>query len=61
MPDIPLDIPYPEVLRIRQAAERAHEDIRWLVGDHENVASILLHLATESWRAGRDHGAERDI
>lgn len=55
------DIPETAHRRIRKAAERAYADLRWLLGDHELAPAILLHLAEDSWRAGRAHGAERDL
>ncbi len=47
---------------IKQAADRAYDEIRWAVGDSFEIAAVLHRLALESWRdgytLGREHGRE---
>ena len=42
--------------QIVQAADRAYDDIRWVVGDSFEVARLVRKLAHECWQAGCEHG-----
>lgn len=55
------DIPPAAFREIARAAERAVDDLRWIVGDGPGMPEIVLRLAIETWRAGRAHRAEQDL
>lgn len=41
---------------IKQAAAAACDDVRWAVGDSRELATVLMRLGLEIWRAGYETG-----
>ena len=46
------EIPDAQLRVIKDAAAAAYDDVRWAVGDSRELASVLMRLGLEIWRAG---------
>lgn len=50
------EIPDAQLRVIKEAAAAAYDDVRWAVGDSRELATVLMRLGLEIWRAGYDAG-----